>query len=672
MAECLLIKFTFCFRMILFLFISVQSLKRDLATQAQEICGERDRIRGDKINVAPLQISTRAQGMEQLDQSGHFHYRKDVVRIYSKIPPDVIPHEQIFEVAKQKAVQGAMGCRNKEAKAKHILKYGTLVLISGQAGIGKSTLSKLLVEKMLDPDVRLYQAEFVFFIRFRDFNYQQNYDFLEFLTNYAPFISSITSKDRTKIIQHLEASDNVCIVMDGLDEADIDLKVNYPNINADSHTTAAVFIHHLLSGRLLGKAKKLATSRPRQLAHLPREYSSNLYLNLLGLNDKGRLQICSDLCRGDPAERDRILGRINSRPDLKSLCYVPIICITVMMSFRSMHSLKRNVDTLTAILVNALENWYLEKLKGKFQVKQIAVLSYKGFLKNRFHFREHHLRNEGINFENTTAFLFNNIKFELLQGKAVTYFAHLMWQEFFVAVKLRLYSNKEEFQKIVPHLASDKFEMVARFLFGLCNKQMLDELLDYVEDDELNTQADRDECEKTLKKLVIKKLQRHRDAAIEEFEEDPYYRSIVPVMGWLYEMGNINFTKQAAGWLRDAIEINGEILPGDVVRVNHILRCRDADLALKVCYPNFVGGCRNYFYKELHETLDKNPNIQVSKSLWSELKSNQNRDINPNRFQDSYMAKYFVFFIWRDMTTIHEEKQCFTMFISRYYLNKPL
>ena len=600
--------------MISILFISVQSLKDNLARQALEICGEKDRIRGDKINIAPLQIFTRAQGMEQLDRSGHFHYRKDVVRIYSEKPPDVIPHEQIFEVAKWFAVQGAKGCRNEEAKTKHILKYQNVVLISGQAGIGKSTLSKLLVEKMLDPDVRLYQAEFVFFIRFRDLNYQQNYDFLEFLTNYAPFISSITSEDRTKIIQRLEASDNVYIVMDGLDEADIDLKVNFSNVNADSHTTAAVFIHHLLSGRLLGKAKKLVTSRPRQLAHLPREYSSNLYLNLLGLNDEGRLQICSDLCRGDPDKRDRILSRINSRPDLKSLCYVPVICITVMMSFYSTDSLKRNLDTLTAILLYALENWYLEKLKGKFQIQKIAVLSYKGFLENRFYFREHHLKNEGINFENTTAFLFNNIKFELLQGKAVTYFAHLMWQEFFVAVKLRLYSNKEEFQKIVPHLASDKFEMVARFLFGLCNKQTLDELLDCVEDEELNTQADRDESEKTLKKLVIEKLQRHRDAAIDLYE-DPYYRSIVPVMGWLYEMDNDNFTKEAACWLRDEIEFEGEILPGDIVSVNHILQRRDTGLALKVSNPNFVGGCSNYFFKELDETLTKNPDIQVSKSL---------------------------------------------------------
>ena len=607
--------------MILILCILVQRLKRDLTTQALETCGERDRIRGDKINIAPLQISTRARDMEQLDRSGHFHYRKDVVKIYSKEPSDTIPYKEIFKEAERFAAQGAMGCRTEEAKANHILKYGNVVLVSGQAGIGKSTLSKLLVEKMLDSNIRLYQAEFVFFIRFRDLDYQQSFDLLEFLTNSAPFISIITSEDRTKIIQHLEASNNVCIVMDGLDEADVDLKRKYPNINAYSLTTAATFIHHLLSGRLLGKAKKLVTSRPRQLMQLPEEYSSNLYLNLLGVNAKGRLQICSDICCGDQAERDRILSRINSRPDLKSLCYLPFICIIIMMSFKSTGTLKRNLDTLTAILFYSSENWFLKKLKGKFQIKQIAVLAYNGFLENRFYFRERHLKN--INFENTSAFLFNNIKFELLQGKAVTYFAHLMWQEFFVAIKLRLYSNKEEFEKIVPQLESDKFEMVARFLFGLCNKQTLDELLDCVEDEELNTETDREKCEEMLKKFVIEKFNCHPNDAPNPFRKsdiDFYYQSLVPLMGWLHEMGNLSFTKQVACLLRNNIKINGEILPGDIPSINHILRCRNTGLSLILNFPKFVGDCSNYFFKELYETLDKNRYIQASKSLWSESK----------------------------------------------------
>ena len=146
------------------------------------------------------------------------------------------------------------------------------------------------------------------------------------------------------------------------------------------------------------------------------------------------------------------------------------------------------------------------------------------------------------------------------------------------------------------------------------NKQTLNELLDCFEDEEVNTNADQNECEEILKKFVNEKLQRHRDAASYP-DEDSDYRSIVPMMGWLYETGNINFTKQAAGWLKDCIEIKGQILPGDIVSVNHILRCHDTGLALKVVNPKFVGGCSNYFYKELHKTLDQYPNIQVSKSL---------------------------------------------------------
>ena len=177
----------------------MQSLKRDLATQALEICSIRDRVRGDRINIALLQISTRTQSMEQLDQYGHFHYRKDIVRVYSEKPSGVISYEQIFRVAKWKAVQSAEGCGDEKAKAEHILKYGKCCTnFWPSLGSEKSTLSKLLVEKMLDPNDPLYQAEFVFFVRFRDINYQQNFDLLEFLTYYSPFISSITSEDRNK------------------------------------------------------------------------------------------------------------------------------------------------------------------------------------------------------------------------------------------------------------------------------------------------------------------------------------------------------------------------------------------------------------------------------------------------------------------------------------------
>ena len=590
----------------------MESFKKNLETQTLEICGEKDHIRRDKIHVAPVEISTQPQNLKDLDKSGHFHYRQDIVRVYNKKPSDIISHEQIFEVAKQHAESSAKECSTDEAKAKHILKYSNLVFLSGQAGVGKSTLSKVLVQKMLAPDVCLYQTEFVFFIRFRDLDYHNKINLLQFLTNCASFISDIACKDIAKIIQRVKASHNhVYIVLDGLDEAGLDLSTKYPTCDAMS-SSSATFIHHLLTGRLLPKSKKLVTSRPRQLAHLPDDYSSYLYLNLLGLSDEGQSQICHDLCRDDPAQVDRILGHIQSRPDLKSLCYVPITCIMIMMSLCNTNSLRSNVGTLTAILVYALDEWFLKKLKGDFQTRNVSELAYDGFLSNRFYFREHHLKCLKINLENTTTFLTTTIKFQLLQGKAVSYFAHLMWQEFFVAIKLRLYASKEEFQVIVPQLGFDKFEIVTRFLFGLCNKKTLDELLDCVDIEELNNTADREACQDILKKFAIESLLSYRDA--ERGELDTYFTSILPILGWVRETGDAEFTEQAAACLRNEVEINRKspILASDVANLSHVLRARCSKLALTLLYPSFIGSCSQYFFHELSAVLVEKPYIQVS------------------------------------------------------------
>ena len=586
----------------------MENLKEKLATETLVICGEEDHIRGD-IPIAPLEISTRPRNLEELNKSGHFYYRKDIVKAYHEKPSDIISHQQIFEEAKQRAATSARSCSTDEAKVDHILKHENLVFLAGHAGVGKSTLSKVLVQKMLDPGVRLYQAEFVFLIRFRDLDYNSNnLNLLQFLASTTPFISNLTSKDRVTIIHHLETSDNVYIVLDGLDEADLDLGMKYPTCDATSPTTAATLIYNLLTGHLLPKSKKLVTSRPRQLAQLPDDkFSSYLYLNLLGLSDEGQEQICCDVCREDPAQVDRIISHIKSRPDLKSLCYVPITCIIIMMSLSDTTSLTSNVDTLTAVLVYALEKWFLKKFEGDFQTKNISILAFDAFFRNQFYFREHHLKSHNINSKTTTTFLTTAIKFQLLEGKAVSYFAHLMWQEIFVAIKLRLYASKEEVEAILPQLGSDKFEVVAMFLFGLCNKQTMDELLDCVGIEELNSHADREECEVMMKEFAIDYLNK------DPYDDNSYFASILPILGWVREMGDLEFTKQAAACLWDDITFNDiEITPSDVVNLNHVLRARCTELVLRLDCSRFRESFAQYFCNELSTTLFEKPNIQVS------------------------------------------------------------
>ena len=217
-----------------------------------------------------------------------------------------------------------------------------------------------------------------------------------------------------------------------------------------------------------------------------------------------------------------------------------------------------------------------------------------------------------------------------------------MWQEFFVAVMMRLYMSEEEFKFILPELENDKYEVISRFLFGLCNDETLDGLLDHVEVKELNTELDRKNCRAMLKQFVLDKLKEDvrmdktdfENYALEEgsyilpnfpdsekecvdedrnFDDGSYYNTNLSKLMWVHEMQDINFAMQAAACLKNSLCIaTNIIIPSDIPCINYILRARRSALNLKIQPSGFIGKCSKYFYEELHKTLDQNPNIKVS------------------------------------------------------------
>ena len=617
-----------------------------------EICGEEDRFRGEKIKIAPLQISTDLPNVEKAKLLGHGHQREDLAMLFRKEPRGNVFYDQLFQAVKSRVEEIPMKGSTPEAEKKFVLRHGNLVIISGQPGIGKSTLTKRLIEEMWTSS--LYDPDIVFFIRFRDVDYDKNTDLLGFL---APTFTEVSNNnDRNAICKNIEKSDNVYIIMDGLDEASIDPNMNQPQLySIDAISNAAGFIQNLIAGNILPQSKKMITSRPYRFAQLPRDFQPKVLFTIQGLDEAGLKQICSNICAGEEACYNKILGHLESHPDLRSYCHTPVLCIMVMESLKKMYlaaiknskdqtehlgtaqamdlyqednqgyavdyskkkeatdqsqSFSRvNVDKLTAIFVCVLNDWILEKLTrtAKFQIKEISDLAFEGFLSDQFYFREFDLKMAGIDFSNNTTFL-NTI----LKGTKVMYFVHLLWQEFLVAVNMKLYMSKQTFKDNLSKLGSEKFEAVTRFLFGLCNKNTLSDLLDYVEIEKLNIKSDREESEKLLKQLAIEKLQSYRDAEIDETSLDSYYFDTFRILRWAWEMGDDDFTKKAASLLRNKIQIfHHLVLSRDILCFNRVLRARDIEMTLEITLPDFVGDCCQYFFRELHQTLKQNPKIQV-------------------------------------------------------------
>ena len=578
---------------------------RHQTTRLEELCGEEDGFRGD-IEIAPLKLSSEPREFVKLDETGSFHHRKEILHIFTESPSKIIHYPRLFAEAERDARKRTVNCLTEAAEAKQIQRHSNHVFISGEPGIGKSVLAKVLVQKMLDPSIKLYKTELIFYIRFRDLNYDDKMDFFEFLTMHDPDLPSKATEDKNKILEHLQTCRSVCIVMDGLDEANIKSKISVSKCNILKKATAVTFMKSLFSGDLFPKAKKIVTSRPRQLAELSNNILPQSYfvVNLLGLSDEGQHQICSSICRNDSSKRDKILEYLNNHPDLKSYCYVPINAIVAMRILKESTEDKwKKLDSLTSIVVTALNTWFLHKLEH-FQAKEIAEMAYEAFRKDRFYFKKGHFTVMGVDFQNLMTFM-TNVKFSIFDGKEIyCYFVHLMWQELFVAFKLILFTNEKMLNAIIPDLNVVKYEMVLKFLFGLCNEDTQTELLGQVEAKDLNSSADRIKCKELLKNLAIQKFRE---------SDNDNLKPMIQVFGWVHEMRDEGITVQAANCLNEVFCFEYyQILPTDIPCLNYVLRNRTTPMTLRWVNPKFVGNSCEYFCKELSITLETNPNLKVS------------------------------------------------------------
>ena len=583
------------------------------------ICGEADAFRGGKIREAELQISASSPNEE--DRGGLLegsHHRENLIKFYnSQKQSGNISYKKLFEELKQRVEE--IPCKGETPQAQQVFlrRHSNMAVIIGEPGIGKSSLAKRIVREMLAKEDPLFNPYVVFFIQFRDVDYKKETDLLQFLDPNAEATYQ-KKEDRIKILKDLEKRDNVYVIMDGLDEANIELKSKASKVsNILSCKTAAEFIEDLWNGNILPDSKKLVTSRPYAISKQPK-----VLFTIQGLAEKGLERICSDVCDDDKERCEIILNYLENHLDLKSYCFTPVICIMTMKILnksnllfelssaeRSRENATRpsNIESMTAIFVGALKNWLYEEKDGrKFKLRKLSLFAFDNFKRNRYFFREYELKEAEIERQNISNFFF--------KGDQILYFVHLMWQEFLVAVHFRLYTKQLE-PKDTEKLSEKSYEMVSRFLFGLCNEQNLGMLLDCVEIEKgRNNATTRETFQQELQQLAMTKLRRRKDT------DDGSFHSFLPMLKWVREMGDSLFIteaiKKAAACLGDEITIGGgrspPVLPTDVLDIMKVLNARVAELALIVRHPSFVGNSSDLFFEKLPTTLSEKSNIHVS------------------------------------------------------------
>ena len=83
--------------------------------------------------------------------------------------------------------------KSKTAQRKYEMVHGNIAGVIAQSSVWKTTLAKLLVQKIIFE--YLYDVDCIFYLRFRDIDYKNNMNLLQFLTDNTTFASTITGEN---------------------------------------------------------------------------------------------------------------------------------------------------------------------------------------------------------------------------------------------------------------------------------------------------------------------------------------------------------------------------------------------------------------------------------------------------------------------------------------------
>ena len=556
------------------------------------MCGKKNRFSVNK-DVETVELRLSKCGGRKIKESDYFKQRNDP-NFWKYLRQGDVKLEDLFKQAAVLARKNAKKeTRNDDAEKKYVAIHGNCVGVSGQAGIGKTTLTKQLVEKVVNEE--LLDIEYLFYVSLKKVNYDDKLSALQFLlTNLDSNWEHDPTSDN-EILKRLEESENVLIIFDGLDEASIELEVECPNAKLHDVTIADVLLKNILNGNILGQAKKLITSRPRQMWKLQEQYRPHFIVEILGISLEAQREMSKVICKDD---NDKVFDELSNHPALMALCYVPIICIFIVhwLHQRQLQSNKTVAfPSVTNIVLNVLEFFVKDgTTKHDFELEKLSKLAWRELRCKKYEFNEKDINNSKLKKESLYTIFTKgakaNTQLRLLHVEKITYFSHLILQEFFAAVYLVVFSPFNDFKNEQP----GDSDMVTNFICGLCNAATYDRLT------KLSKTSNSGNLDLHQKKLFLEQFicEIADDISCNDFPK------CLKICSMLYEMQSQELTQKVVERFPEQFKIHDKenIFPHDLDSLFYVLQERKKLLELEIKHPTFVGDSLERFLNKIADT----------------------------------------------------------------------
>ena len=340
------------------------------------------------------------------------------------------------------------------------------VVIDGPPGIGKTTLCRKLLNMWANGQIKHEQYDLVIYCPLRYDKVAQASTLSDLFVYQSPKV--------LKVVEWMTASEGkrLLIIFDGWDELSVELR-------------QSSLATRIICKKLLHKCSVIVTSRSYASSSLLDIDSINRHVEVMGFTVQQIKNVVHGTLEKAPHLAEKLIQDLEVRDDVRSLCYIPLVCSIVILVYR-----KEN-GKLPTTLTQLYENFILQTIRRHVEIKK------PGNIGPRQINSLHHLPSPVIStpFQEMCKFAYLGLKennprmtFSLFQiqqslnestkagylGLLTTFtvhddeyyqFLHLSIQEFLAAWWIAKYENTEKVFN--DHFNDDHFRMCLRFVAGL-------------------------------------------------------------------------------------------------------------------------------------------------------------------------------------------------------------
>lgn len=563
-----------------------------------------------KLQIVKKPLSLKSE----FENTGHWRRRKDFMLLYSQPDGDISDNE-MFDYCKKLAAKSIPDdCETQQEIEEYLAVNGNILGVVGNPGIGKTTSTKKWVNMVLGGEL-IKNATYVFMIFVRRINFSVKMNVLQFLL--SPILPSWRhSPDSDQYwIDEILNDRNVFIAIDGLDEAAVhNLTVNVPMPNLYAPADPLHILLNLINGKLLPYARIILTSRPNQFFHLHFEHRPKNVVQILGLDENGKDKLGRQICL---SRYEKIKQTLLKNAATFAYCNVPV---NFILTVHYLMTTKNDAEfvSMTKILSAASERYSRgEQLKGKIpSIDKLSELAWNGFRDKQVTFGDDDFKTVSLDDVTVQSFLSTSLvdlassaTITVLDGDKKSYFPHLIWQEFFAAVYLMLIAPLNEFCEALKLLFDDRWEVVAKFLYGLCSSSVQNLSIRAL-NIHLSVSDDRkllQEKKRWLLNAAAVYLQQQQ----QNFQEPQLktngnnaveLEKIQHVCSWVHEANDSDVTAAIVPLLPVCVMLSKTILPSDISNLFYVLRSTDKSWNLKVMNCKFAENAMKQFCTEVADS----------------------------------------------------------------------